>query len=145
MLLLALGNGNFLNDVEMNHAPIDNLQPAEFRPPVPADPPRENRREHTRRDCEICIIATPVDEAGNEIGSLVAGHCINVSEGGIRITLATALDSKFLRIEPVLDEPALGFSSAVFEVARHSSEYWCTTYAGPFINARSGQRQDGRR
>jgi hypothetical protein len=99
-----------------------------------------DRRQYSRRDCDLCIIAVPVDGSGKEIGAVVAGHCVDISDSGIRITLAAEIDSELVRIEPVIDGEELGFKSAVFKVVRHKTEYWCSTYAGPFVEQVQSER-----
>lgn len=115
-------------------SPPEVRNTAENSAPVPTTV-GSDRRQSARRDCELCIIAVPVDESGDEIGPCVAGHCLNVSSGGIRITLANEVEAELMRIEPIVDEVELGFSSAIFKVVRQSSEYWCSTYAGPFVDS----------
>lgn len=97
----------------------------------------DEQREHPRRACSTCITAVPVDESGTAIGSLMVGHCFDVSEGGVKITLARSTDAAFLKVEPTPPSPELGFSSAVIQVLRRSRENGCFTYAGRILPFRS--------
>lgn len=100
--------------------------------------PVADRRQHPRRDSGLCITAVPVDEAGNTTGTVLIGHCLDVSDGGIRITLARSTQSRYLRIEPTPPSSDFGFTSAVMEVLRSSRENDCYTYAGRFTHVQTG-------
>jgi hypothetical protein len=91
------------------------------------------RRQHPRRDTDVCITATPVDESGKETGPVHIGYCLDVSDSGLKITLARPTTSRFLRIEPTAASSKLGFASAVMEVLRQATECNCFTYAGRFV------------
>jgi hypothetical protein len=97
--------------------------------------PVAERRQHPRRDIGLCITAVPVDQTGETTGGVLVGHCLDVSDGGIKITLARSTSSRYLRIEPTAASSELGFASAVMEVLRSSRENGCYTYAGRFVNA----------
>jgi hypothetical protein len=93
----------------------------------------DERRKFERRACGLMITVFGCDENGIPDGRMAVGHCIDVSDGGIRIALAKPLDSKLLRIEPLQSAPVFGFRSAVVFVLRSRTEQGCTIYAGLFI------------
>jgi hypothetical protein len=93
----------------------------------------EERRRDPRRECGLCVTAVPCDESGNAIGSLIVGHCLDVSDSGIRISTAHQLRARHVRVEPLLPAAVFGFRTAVFEVLRQTSEAGVFTYAGRFI------------
>lgn len=92
------------------------------------------RRLHPRRDSGLCITAVPVNEAGETLGAVLVGHCLDVSDGGIKITLAREATARYLRIEPMKGSMELGFASAVMEILRDSRENGCYLYAGRFVD-----------
>jgi hypothetical protein len=67
----------------------------------------------------------------------MVGHCLDVSEGGVKITLARSTDASFLKVEPTPPSSDLGFSSAVIQIIRRSRENGCFTYAGRILALRS--------
>lgn len=97
------------------------------------------RRQHPRRDSGLCITAVPVDADGNTVGAVLVGHCLDVSDGGIKITLARATQARYLRVEPTAASSELGFTSAVLEVLRSSRENGCYTYAGKFVDMKTAE------
>lgn len=94
----------------------------------------DERREHQRRPGGLCVAIYPTDEKGDTIGRMIAGHCLDVSDGGIRFSIPEPLPSRFVRIEPASPAQAFGFRSAEVELLRHSAEDFCFVYAGRFIH-----------
>ncbi|MGE3316073.1 MAG: hypothetical protein AB7O26_13240 [Planctomycetaceae bacterium] len=116
-----------------------------YRPQIPDLPTPvdgnllNDQRAHPRRVCSTCITAVPVDESGTAIDSLLVGHCLDVSDGGIKITLARSTTARYLKVEPNPPTSELGFSSAIIEVLRRSHEEGCFTYAGRRIETLPGR------
>lgn len=93
----------------------------------------EERREHPRRPCGHCITAVPCDELGNAIGSLVVGHCIDVSDSGIRVSTAQPICTNYVRVELLTPAADVGFQSAVVKVLRSTAEGSVFICAGQFV------------
>jgi len=61
------------------------------------------------------------------------GHCIDVSESGIRIALVHPTDAPFLQIEPMHAGKSDAIVPATMKVLRTSIEDDWYTYAGNFV------------
>lgn len=91
-----------------------------------------DRRTHPRQSCGLCITVTATDESGRALGPLLIGHCIDVSNGGIKFTMSQPLTAQFVRVEPVISAPIFGFEKGIVELLRRSMEGRAYVYAGRF-------------
>ncbi len=91
----------------------------------------EKRRE-ARRECTSCVAVVPLDSERRETGPLMIGHCIDVSDEGLQLSLMHTIDAPYLYIEPMMATAELRFQSATLEVLRRMDDGGCCTYAGRF-------------
>jgi len=90
------------------------------------------KRVHQRHECNATVVAVPVSADGQPLGSLVVGHCVDISEGGMRILLSKVLEAPLLYIEPATEHIMLQFRSVILEVLRTKVDKHGIAYAGRF-------------